>query len=96
MTEQEQRQASVFAHEGKRCLANAQHVFQKDFLTAAKGQMPQLVGRADAFAVADVVVAEHHVAKPRQKARERVVALDMLGHAVDQLHHTAPAVHRIG
>lgn len=40
-------------------------------------------------AVADVVVAGHEIARVGEEAGEVVVAVDVLGHAVDELHDAA-------
>ncbi len=47
------------------------------------------LGRAGRIAVADVVVAGHEVARVGEEAGEVVVAVDVLGHAVDKLHDAA-------
>ena len=47
------------------------------------------LGRAGRIAVADVVVAGHEVARVGEEAGEVVVAVDVLGHAVDELHDAA-------
>ena len=46
-------------------------------------------GRAGRIAVADVVVAGHEIARVGEEAGEVVVAVDVLGHAVDELHDAA-------
>ena len=67
-------------------LAQFVHVFYQDVLAALQRQAPALPRVGDALAVAYVVVRAHHVAVPHQKPREIVVAADVLGHAVHQLH----------
>lgn len=47
------------------------------------------LGRAGRIAVTDVVVAGHEIARVGEEAGEVVVAVDVLGHAVDELHDAA-------
>ena len=64
-------------------------VLDEHVLAALRGQAPQLLGAGHALPVAHVVARAHREAAAHQKAREPVVASQVLGHAVHDLHDAA-------
>ena len=70
-------------------LAHAVDVCDEGVEPAFHGHVAQEGGVRAAAAVADVVVAAHGKAVLGKEASELVVALDVLAHAVDELHDAA-------
>ena len=74
------------------------HVGHKRIPARARVHATTMGSRGRGVAVAHVVVAAHQVARAGEEAGEVVVAVDVLGHTVDELHHPArtEATGRIG
>lgn len=78
--------------EGKSRLASSEHVLHQDVGATAKRQATELLFAHHAFSVTDVVMPDDDVAELGKVARERIIALDVLGHPVDKLHDAAAKV----
>ena len=65
------------------------NVLDEGVLPAVEGHVPQIHRVGDRAAVPDVVVGAHREAGAYEETSEILVAADMLGHAVDDLHDCA-------
>ena len=74
---------------GRHRAAQLVDVLDEHVLAAVRGQAPQLGGVGYALAVAHVVARAHHEAAAHEEAGELVVAPQVLGHAVHDLHDAA-------
>ena len=96
MAEQEQRQITRFAACLKCGFTCTQHIGNQDVFSSLERHASQFIGRRDAFSVTDMVVPKHNITQARQKTGKRIIALDVLRHAMDQLNYAATTVYRVG
>lgn len=65
------------------------NVLDEGVLPAIEGHVPQIHRVGDRAAMPDVVVGAHRETGAHEEASEILVATDVLGHAVDDLHDCA-------